>query len=158
MRQVYFDHQASTPVLPQVLEAMTPWFRENFGSAASLHRHGVLAREALQRAREQVAALINAESPDDIIFTSGATEAANLAVKGVAYANQRRGKHIVASAIEHPAVLNSIEFLKTQGFTATLVGVDAEGFVDPKEVAAAMTGETVLVAVHHVNHDIGAIE
>ena len=158
MRQVYFDHQASTPVLPDVFAAMEPWFRENFGNAASLHRHGVMAREALERAREQVAALINAESPDDIIFTSGATEAANLAVKGVAYASQRRGKHIVASAIEHPSVLNSIGFLKTQGFTATLVKVDGQGFVDPKDVAAAITSETLLVAVHHVNHDIGTIE
>lgn len=158
MRQVYFDHQASTPVLPEVLEAMRPWFSENFGSASSLHRYGVNAREALEHAREQMAALINAESPEDIIFTSSATESANLAVKGAAYANQRRGKHIVASAIEHPAVLNSIEFLKTQGFTSTLVKVDRQGVVDPKDVAGAITEETVLVAVHHVNHDIGTIE
>jgi cysteine desulfurase len=158
MRQVFFDHQASTPALPEVIEAMTPWFAENFGSASSLHRHGVMAREALERAREQVAALIHAESPEDIIFTSGATESANLAIKGVAYANQRRGKHIVASAIEHPAALNSIEFLKSQGFPATQVKVDAQGFVDPKDIAAAITGETILVAVHHANHDIGTIE
>ena len=158
MRQVYFDHQASTPVLPDVLEAMAPWFNEHFGSASSLHRHGIEAREALGRAREQVAALINAESPEDIIFTSGATESANLAVKGAAYASQRRGKHLVASAIEHPAVLNSIEFLKTQGFAASLVTVDGNGFVNPADVAAAITNETVLVAVHHVNHDIGTIE
>lgn len=157
-RHVYFDHQAATPVLPEVLEAMEPYWRAEFGSAASLHRFGVRAREALERAREQTAAFINAESPEHIVFTSGATEAANLAVKGVAYANQRRGKHIVASAIEHPAVLNSIEFLKTHGFSATLVKVDAEGFVDPKDVAAAMTAETSLVCVHHVNHDIGTIE
>ena len=157
-RQVYFDHQASTPVLPEVFEAMRPWFSENFGSAASLHRHGIFAREALEKARQQFAALINAESPEDIIFTSGATESVNLAIKGVAYANQRRGKHIVASAIEHPSVLNSIEFLKSQGFTATLVKVDAQGLIDPKNVAAAITDETVLVAVHHVNHDIGTIE
>lgn len=158
MRQVYFDHQAATQLLPEVFEAMQPYFRESFGSAASLHRFGVQAREALERAREQVAAFINAESPEDIIFTSGATEAANLAVKGVAYANQRRGKHIVASAIEHPAVLNSIEFLKTQGFSATLVKVDAQGFLDPEDVAAAITDETSVVCVHHVNHDIGTIE
>ena len=157
-RQVYFDHQASTPVLPEVFEAMQPWFSESFGSASSLHRYGVHAREALERAREQVAALINAESPEDIIFTSGATESANLAVKGLAYANQRRGKHIVASAIEHPAVLNSIEFLKAQGFTATLVKVDREGFVEPKDVAESITDETVLVAMQHVNPDIGTIE
>jgi cysteine desulfurase len=158
MRQIYFDHQASTPVLAEVMEAMAPWFSENFGSASSLHRYGVQAREALERARQQMAALINAESPEDIIFTSGATESANLAVKGVAYANQRRGKHIVASAIEHPAVLNSIEFLKTQGFTGTLVKVDRQGLIDAKDVGAAITNETVLVAVHHANHDIGTIE
>lgn len=157
-RQVHFDHQASTPVLPEAFEAMRPWFSGNFGSASSLHRHGVFAREALEKARQQFAALINAESSEDIIFTSGATEAANLAIKGVAYANQRRGKHIVASAIEHPAVLNSIEFLKSQGFTATLVKVDAQGLIDPKDVAAAITDETVLVSVHHVNHDIGTLE
>src|SRR4026207_2481036 len=131
-RTVYFDHQATTPVHPEVFEAMRPWFAGSFGSPASLHRYGVEARDALDRAREQIAALINAESPEDIIFTSGGTESANLAVKGTAYANQRRGKHIVASAIEHPSVLNSIEFLKTQGFTATLVKVNREGFVDPK--------------------------
>ena len=158
MRQVYFDHQASTPVLPEVLDSMHTWSTEIFGSASALHHHGVLARDALERARERVAALINAESLEDIIFTSGATESANLAVKGVAYANQRRGKHIVASAIEHPSVLNSIEFLKTQGFTSTLVKVDAQGFVDPKDVAAALTGQTILVAIQHVNHDIGTIQ
>jgi cysteine desulfurase len=158
MRQVYLDHQAATRVLPEVLEAMRPWFSESFGSASSLHHYGVAAREALDRAREQVAAFINAESPEDIIFTSSATESANLALKGAAYANQKRGKHIVASAIEHPSVLNSIEFLKTQGFSATLVNVDAQGFVNPKDVAAALTDQTVLIAVHHVNHDIGAIE
>jgi len=158
MRQVYFDHQASTPVLPEVFDAMQPWFTENFGSASSLHRHGVLARDALERARERIAGLINAESPEDIIFTSGATESANLAVKGTAYANQRRGKHIVASAIEHPSILNSVEFLKTQGFTSTLVKVDAQGFVDPKDVAAALTSQTILVAIQHVNHDIGTIQ
>jgi cysteine desulfurase len=116
------------------------------------------ARDALARARAQVAALIHAESPEDIIFTSGGTESANLAVKGTAYANQRRGNHIVASAIEHPAVLNSIEFLEKQGFTSTKVGVDAEGWVDPDKVRAALSDQTTLICVHHVNHDIGVIE
>src|SRR5438552_15670097 len=91
MRRVYLDHQSSTPVLPEVFEAMKPFFTEAFGSPSSLHELGLRARDALARARAQVAALINAESPDDIIFTSGGTESANLAVKGTAYANQRRG-------------------------------------------------------------------
>jgi len=158
MRDVYLDHQATTPVAPEVFEAMTPFFMEYYGSPSSLHRHGLRVRDALAKAREQVAALIRAESPEDIIFTSGGTESANLAVKGTAYANQRRGNHIVASAIEHPAVLNSIEFLEKQGFTCSKVKVDAEGWVDPAKVRAAITDQTVLVCVHHANHDIGTIE
>jgi cysteine desulfurase len=158
MRQVYLDHQASTPVLPEAWEAMLPFFREAFGSPASLHRHGLQARDALAKAREQVAALIHAESPEEIIFTSGATEAANLAVKGVAYASQRTGRHLILSSIEHPAIVNSVEFLEKQGFTATKVAVDAEGCVKPKGVAAAITDQTVLICVHHANHDIGTIQ
>ena len=157
-RTVYFDHQATTPVHPEVFEAMRPWFAESFGSPASLHRYGVEARDALEHAREQIAALINAESPEDILFTSGGTESANLAVKGTAYANQRRGKHIIATAIEHPSVLNSLEFLKSQGFTYTLVKVDPQGLVDPAAIRAALKDETTLICVHHVNHDIGTIE
>src|SRR5439155_6878236 len=97
-------------------------------------------------------------SPDEILFTSGGTESANLAVKGTAYANQRRGDHIVISEIEHPSVINSVEFLKKQGFNCTRVKVDPEGFVDPAEVRAALTEKTILICVHHVNHDIGTIE
>jgi cysteine desulfurase len=102
--------------------------------------------------------LINAESPEEIFFTSCGTEAANLAVKGVAYANQRRGNHLVVSATEHPSVLSSVEFLEKQGFTCTRVGVDAEGWIDPEAVRAALTDQTILVAVHHANHDIGTIQ
>ena len=158
MRSVYLDHLSATPLLPEVFEAMRPYFTEAFGNPSSLHQHGLRVREALAKARQQVAALINAESPDDILFTSGGTEAANLAIKGVAYANQRRGNHLVVSAIEHPSVLNSVEFLEKNGFVCARVRVDAEGRVDPAEVKAALTEKTILVAVHHVNHDIGTIE
>ncbi|MDB6018504.1 MAG: cysteine desulfurase [Pedosphaera sp.] len=158
MRHVFLDHQTTTPVLPAVLEAMTPYFTEHFGAPASLHRHGLRARDALGKARSQIAALINAESPEDIIFTSGATESANLAVKGTAYARQRKGNHIVVSATEHLSVLNSIEFLEKQGFTCTKIKVDAAGFVDPEQVRAALTEQTILVCVHHVNHELGTIE
>jgi cysteine desulfurase len=158
MPSVYLDHQAATPLLPEAFEAMRPFFAEAFGSASSLHQHGLRARDALAKAREQMAAFIGAESPEDIIFTSDGTESANLAVKGAAYANQRRGNHIVVSAIEHPSVLSSVEFLEKQGFTSTKVQVDSEGFVNPDDVRAALTDKTVLVAVHHANHDIGAIE
>jgi len=158
MPNVYLDHQAATPLLPEALDAMKPFLTEAFGNASSLHQHGLRARDALAKAREQVAAFINAGSPEDIIFTSDGTESANLAVKGVAYASQRRGHHIVVSAIEHPAVLGSVEFLETQGFTSTRVKVDSTGRVDPEEVRAAITDKTILVAVHHVNHDIGTVE
>jgi len=158
MRQVYLDHQAATPVLPEVFEAMRPFLTESFGSSSSLHRRGLQARDALAKARAQVAELIHAESPDDIIFTSGGTESANLAVKGAAYANKRRGQHIVASAIEHPSVLNSIEFLEQQGFTCAKVKVDAEGWIDPEAVRAALPDQTVLLCVHQANHDIGTVQ
>src|SRR5256886_11237373 len=158
MGRIFLDHQATTPVLPEVFEAMEPFFTETFGSPTSLHQLGLRARDAMDRARGQVAALINAESSDDIIFTSGGTESANLAVKGTAYANQRRGNHIVLSEIEHPAVMNSVEFLEKHGFTSTRVKVDAEGLVNPQEVRAAINDRTILVCVHHVNHDLGTIE
>lgn len=158
MPNVYLDHQAATPVLPEVFEAMGPFFTEHFGNASSLHSHGLRARDALAKAREQMAAFIGAESPEDILFTSDGTESANLAIKGVAYANQKRGNHIVVSAIEHPAVLRSVEFLETQGFTSTKVKVDTNGLVNPDAVRKAITDQTILVAVHHVNHDIGTIE
>ena len=158
MRRVFLDHQATTPVLPEVFEAMKPFFSEACGSPSSLHQLGLRARDALARARAQVAALINAESQDEIIFTSGGTESANLAVKGMAYANQRRGDHIVINEIEHPSVINSVEFLEKRGFQCTRVKVDSEGFVDPADVRAALTEKTILICVHHVNHDIGTIE
>lgn len=157
-RHVYLDHQASTPVLPEVFEAMRPFFSETFGSPSSLHQHGLRAQDALAKAREQIAVFINAESPEDIIFTAGGTESANLAVKGAAYANQRKGNHIVASVIEHPSVLRSIEFLEKQGFTCTKVGVDAQGRVPTEDIRAAISDKTVLICLHHANHDIGTIE
>src|SRR2546430_9593613 len=158
MRRVFLDHQATTPVLPEVSEAMKPFFSESFGSPSSLHQLGLRARDALARARSQVAALINAESPEDILFTSGGTESANLAVKGTAYANQRRGNHLVLGEIEHPSVIHSAEHLQKRGFAVTRVKVDADGFVNPEDVRAAMTDKTILVCVHHANHDIGTIE
>jgi cysteine desulfurase len=158
MRQVYLDHQASTPVLPEVFDAMKPYFTEYFGNASSLHQHGLRVRDALKKARQQMAALIHADNEEEIFFTSDGTESTNLAIKGVAYANEKRGKHLVISATEHPSVMNSVEFLEKQGWTATRVGVNAEGLINLQELEAALTPQTVLVAVHHVNHDIGTIQ
>lgn len=158
MSSVYLDHQAATPVLPEVFEAMKPYFTEAFGNASSLHQYGLRVRDALAVAREQTAAFINAESPDDIIFTSDGTESANFAVKGVADASRKRGNHFIVSATEHPSVLGSVEFLEKQGFASTKVPVDADGLVKPDDVRAALTEKTILVAVHHANHDIGTIQ
>ncbi len=158
MRHVYLDYQAATPVRPEVLEAMRPFFTEAFGNPSSLHQQGLRAKEALAQARARVAAFLNAESAEEIFFTSDGQESANLAIKGVAYANQRKGNHIVASEIEHPSVLNSIEFLEKQGFVCTRVKVDSQGFINPADVRAALTDQTILIAVHHVNHDIGTIQ
>ncbi|HEV7925561.1 MAG TPA: cysteine desulfurase family protein [Verrucomicrobiae bacterium] len=158
MRHVFLDHQSATPVLPEALEAMQPFFAGAFGNPSSPHQHGLRARDALEAARAQVANLINAAAPEEIIFTSDGTESANLAVKGTAWAQQRRGKHIVVSSIEHPAVLNSAAFLEKHGFTCARVGVDAQGFVDPERIRAAITDKTILIAVHLVNHEIGTLE
>jgi len=158
MRQVYLDHQSATPVLPEVFEAMRPFFTEAFGNPSSLHRHGLRAREAMAIARAQTAALIHASSPEEILFTSDGTESANLAIKGAAYASQRRGNHIVLSQIEHPAVLRSVEFLEKHGFTSTMVKVDRQGFIYPGDIQAAITDKTILIAIHLANHDIGTIQ
>jgi cysteine desulfurase len=158
MRQVFLDHQSATPVLPEVFDAMRPYFTEYFGNASSLHQHGLRVRDALKQARQQMAALIGADSEEEIFFTSDGTESANLALKGAAYANERKGKHLVISATEHPSVMNSVEFLEKQGWTCTRVGVTPEGMIRLDELEAAITPQTVLVAVHHVNHDIGAIQ
>jgi cysteine desulfurase len=158
MRHVYLDHQSATPLLPEVLEAMRPFLAEAFGNPSSPHQHGLRARDALAEARAQAARLINAQSPEEIIFTSDGTESANLALKGAAWAQERRGNHIVVSQTEHPAVLHSAAFLETRGLTSTRVGVDAEGIVDPERVRAAVTDKTILIAVHLVNHEIGTVQ
>jgi len=158
MRHVYLDHQSATPVLPEVLEAMQPFFAEAYGNPSSLHHHGLLARDALATARSQIAAFINAASPDEIIFTSDGAESANLAIQGTAAARQRLGNHLVLSATEQPAVIASAEFLESRGFACTRVKVDAKGAIDPNDVRSALTDQTILIAVHHVNHEIGAIE
>jgi len=156
--RVYADHQGATPVLPEVLEAMHPYFSERFGNASSLHQEGHLAKEALAVARERMAHFLNAEASENIIFTGNGTEAVNLAIKGAFFANQKRGRHVVLSTIEHPAVTNSIKFLESLGSTVTKVAVDGEGRVDPESVRAAVRDDTILVCLHHANHDIGTIQ
>ena len=155
---IYLDHLTTTPPLTEVVDAMQPWLRGQFGAPASLHKLGLEARDAIDAARERLAKLVNAAEPEEIIFTSSGTEAINHAVKGAALANRRFGSHIVTTAIEHPAVLGSIAWLESQGFSSTQVGVDGQGRVDPDALGRAMTDETILVCLHHANHDLGTVQ
>ena len=155
---IYMDYNATTPVDPEVLEAMLPYFREEFGNAASRnHVFGWNAESAVDRAREQVAALLGCK-PQEIVFTSGATESDNLAVKGVAWASRDKGNHIITSRIEHHAVLDACKRLEREGFQVTYLPVDPTGLVDPAAVEAAITDRTVLVSIMMANHEVGTIE
>lgn len=156
--RVYLDHLATTPLLPAAREAMLPFLDEQFGSAGSIHQFGLAARDALNQAREQFAAMLNAESPENILFTSSGTEAINLAIKGLAWHPRRKRSHVVCSTIEHPAVLSSIDFLKRDGIAVTHVPVDSAGKLDLDEVRKAVTDDTFLVATHAANYDIGTIQ
>ena len=157
MRKVYLDHIAATPLHPEVLEAMRPYLGEAYGNPQSLHAAGREAQEAVETAREEVAALVGAQS-SEVYFTASGTEANNFAVKGLALGRQARGRHLVVSAIEHSSVLNSVKSLERLGFSATLVSVDRSGRVDPAEVEKALTKETVLVSVMTANSEVGTIE
>lgn len=154
---IYLDHHATTPVDPRVLELMVPYFREKFGNAASInHVFGWRAAEAVETARQQVATLLSTD-PHAVIFTSGATEANNLALKGVLRASPA-GSHVVTTAVEHKAVLDPLKRMKRQGYGVTIVGVDREGRVDPERIAAALKPETVLVSVMWANNEVGTIQ
>ena len=154
---VYLDHAATTPVDPRVLQAMMPFFSEHPGNASSLHAFGQEARRAVDQARAEVAAAVGAR-PAEVVFTSGATESDNLAVLGVAFASQHRGRHILTSAIEHHAVLEACHVLEDQGYAVTRVPVDARGVVDPDDVRRALRPDTVLVSVMAANNEIGTLQ
>ncbi len=155
---IYLDNAATTPVDPRVVDAMLPYLREQFGNpASSTHAVGQSASRAVERAREQVAALINA-SPAEIIWTSGATESNNLAIKGAAFANAQRGKHLVTVATEHKAVLDTMHWLETQGFEATVLAPDANGLIAPDAFANSLHPDTTLASVMLLNNEIGVIQ
>lgn len=157
MPEVYLDHYAATPVLPEVVEAMLPFFSERFGNPSSLHGWGDTARQAVEDSRARVAGLIGA-NPEEIIFTSGGTEANNLAVKGMAWAARKKGNHVVVSAVEHFSVLHAARTLEKFGMELTEVSVDNYGMVDPEAVRQAIGPETVLVSVMAGNGEIGTIQ
>ena len=157
MRKVYLDNAASTPVLPEVRDAMLPYLGDIFGNPSSLHDWGDGAREAMDEARARVASLIGA-SPEEILFTSGGTESNNFAVKGLALMRQNKGKHLVVSAIEHFSVLHSARTLEKWGFEVSEVPVDEHGIVDPEDVRRNLRKDTVLVSIMHANGEVGTIE
>ena len=157
MRRVYLDRIAATPLHPQVLEAMLPYLKENFGNPQSLHSVGQEALSAVEEAREKVAQLINCE-PTEIFFTSSGSESNNFALKGLSLAHQKKGTHIILSAVEHQSILHSAKSLEKLGFRVNSVPVDKWGMVDPEELQRAFSDETILVSVMLANNEVGTIE
>jgi cysteine desulfurase len=158
MRIINLDHISSKPMIPEVKTAMIEAIQADYHNPSSQHKSGELAAEALAKARESVARLINCAMPKEIVFTSGGTESVNHAVKGVALANAEKGKHIVTSNIEHNAVIRSLRRLKSAGFKVTSLSVDPSGRVNPQDVADAITDETILVSIMHSNNETGTIQ
>jgi cysteine desulfurase len=157
MRKVYLDNTATTPLLPEVREVMLPFLGEDFGNPSCIHEWGDAAREGLETAREQVAQLIGAK-PEEIIFTGSGTESNNFAIKGLAQGQQKKGKHLVLSAIEHFSVLHSAKTLEKRGFEVSLVPVDKNGTVNPEDVRKALREDTILVSIMHANSEVGTIQ
>ena len=157
MKKVYLDNTATTPVLPEVRDVMLPFLTESFGNPSCLHEWGDIPRDGMETARGQVAELIGA-NPEEVIFTSSGTESNNMAIKGLAMAQQKKGKHLVVSAIEHFSVLNSAKTLEKMGFEYSMVPVDKYGVVNPEDVRKAIRDDTIMVSVMHANNEIGTIE
>ena len=154
---IYFDHAATTPVKREVLEAMLPYFEEKYGNPSSVYSIGRASKKAIEEARESVAGIIGAE-PREIYFTGSGTEADNWAIKGAAYANMKKGKHIITTSIEHHAVLHTCQYLESDGFEVTYLPVDEYGLVSPEQLEAAIRPDTILISVMYANNEIGTIQ
>ena len=154
---IYLDYNATTPHAPEVIEAMKPFIEEHFGNPSSSHWYGIEPKRAVKKAREQVANLLQC-SPEEIIFTSGGTEANNHAIKGIALAMKAKGKHIITSAIEHPAVLEVCQSLDEFGFETTVLPVNTKGLVNPDDVNKAIREDTILITIMHANNEVGSIQ
>lgn len=154
---IYLDYNATTPMRPEVLDAMKPYFDSRFGNASSTHSRGREAKRALEEAREAIASALGAREKGGVVFVSGGTEADNLAVKGAAWAAQERGRHIVTSAVEHPAVLNACRALEQQGFEVTYLPVDEGGLIDPEIVKRSLRTDTTVISLMHANNETGVI-
>ena len=157
MKRIYLDYAATTPAHPEVVKAMLSYFTEAFGNPSTLYYYGQEARGAIEKARTKIARLIGAQD-GEIVFTGGGTEADNYALKGVAFASENKGNHIITSAIEHHAVSNSTKFLEERGFKVTYLPVDRYGLVDPDSVRKAITPKTILISIMHANNEVGTIE
>ena len=157
MDPIYLDYNATTPVDPIVIDAVRPFLEHHFGNPSSTHAFGVQTKTAVEKARKQVASLLNARS-DEIVFTSGGTESNNFAIKGVAFSKRVKGAHIITTSIEHPAVTEVCHFLEREGFDVTWLSVDESGIVDPAEVEKAITPATILISVMHANNETGSIQ
>ncbi len=158
MRRIYLDHAATTPVDPRVVEAMLPYFTEKFGNPSSIHWYGRETRAALDQARAEVARLLGAAEPSEIIFTGGGSESDNMAVKGAAHALRDKGRHLITSAVEHHAIYDAMGYLEREGYRVTYLPVDADGLVDPDDLRAAIADDTILVSIMHANNEVGTIE
>lgn len=157
MNPIYLDYNATTPVAPEVLDAMLPYFRDHFGNPSSGHAHGKLAKSGVDMARRQLAELLGC-NPEEIVFTGGGSEAINHAIKGVAEALCERGNHIITSSVEHPAVINTCRYLEGKGYQVTYLPVDATGLVSIESVRGAVTNRTFLISIMHANNETGTIQ
>ncbi len=157
MAHIYLDYNASTPIAPEVREAMLPFLEKDYGNPSSQHWAGSPARAAVEHARGQVAALLGCAT-DEVVFTSGGTESNNYALKGAFCARRDRGHHVITTQIEHPAILSPCQFLERLGAKVTYVGVDSTGLVDPEDIRRAITSQTILISVMHANNEVGTIQ
>jgi cysteine desulfurase len=156
-KKIYLDYAATTPADPRVIKAILPYLSEKYGNTMSLHQFGQKARQALEKSRKQVADLMGAQ-PNEIVFTSSATESNNLAIKGIAFANKNKGRHIIISSIEHPCIVQSSKWLEKQDFKITQLKVDKYGLINPDQVKKAIKRDTILVSIMHANNEIGTIQ
>jgi cysteine desulfurase len=157
LERIFFDNSATTRIDDRVLEAMLPYYRTKYGNPSSLHSYGEEAKEGVALARERTAKAIGA-SPDEIFFTSGGTESNNIALQGIAFANRRKGNHIITSSIEHHAILHTCEFLEREGFDVTYLPVDDNGLVDPERVRSSLRDDTILVSIMMANNEVGTVQ
>lgn len=158
MRKIYLDNNATTKMREEVLEEMLPFYKDIYGNASSIHQFGRTARKAIDEARIKVADLLGAASPEEIIFTSGGTESDNYAIRGVVHALKSKGNHIITTAIEHHAVLNTCKFLEKEGCSVTYLGVDKDGVINLEELKKAITPKTILITIMYANNEVGTIE